>query len=187
MKLLQPRQPKFEINKQERDQLAAAAREIDLIARRFAEIDKLRATLAEAAADFVAGRMPIIEALALGSFRRPDHEEAQGNLVRVLKVRRREILDANADLVQRLRAHAADVAQAKLDESEQAERKHAKTLGIADEDFRPSGNLERLAAEVYAAKDALNNDAPISDTDFARLLAAAGIAAPTTSAVTDDD
>ena len=187
MKLLQPRQPKFEINKQERDQLAAAAREIDSINRRFAELAQLRQTLRDAASDFVTGKLPILEAVKLGSFSRVDHEAAQGNLQRALKQRLRELLDQSADMIQRHREHAAATAQARLDEAEAAERKHAKTLGIADEDFRPSGNLERLAAEVYAAKDALNNDAPISDTDFARLLAAAGIAAPTTSAVTDDD
>ncbi len=124
--------------------------------------------------------------MKLGSFRRLDHEEAQGNLVRVLKVRRHEILDGSADLVQRLRQHAADAAQARLDEAEQAERKHAKSLGLDDDDFRPSGNLERLGAELFGAKDAVNNESPISDTDFARLLEAAGITKPTTAA-TDDD
>ena len=186
MKLL-TRTPKFDLAKSERERLVAAAREMDLIARRFIEINLLRASLAEAAQDFINGKLPILEALALGSFRRPDHEEAQGNLVRVLKNRRREILDQSADLVGRLRQHAADVAQLKLDEAEAAERKAARSAGIDDDDFRPSGNLERLAAEAFAAKDAVGNDAPISDTDFARLLGAAGIAAPSVTAATDDD
>ena len=186
MKLL-TRQPKFEINKQERDQLAAAAREIDLIARRFAEIDKLRATLAEAAQDFILGKLPIHEALALGSFRRPDHEEAQGNLVRVLKVRLREILDANTDLIHRHRQHAADVAQARLDEAEAAERKAARSAGIDDQDFRRSGILERLEAEAFAARDACGDEWPLRQQDLAELFASAGIATGSAPAINTDD
>jgi hypothetical protein len=42
--------------------------------------------------------------------------------------------------------HAADVAQAKLDEAEQVELKAARSAGVDDHDFRPSGHLERLGA-----------------------------------------
>ena len=187
MKLLQPRQPKFEINKQERDQLAAAAREIDSINRRFAELAQLRQTLRDAASDFVNGRMPLLEAVKLGSFSRVDHEAAQGNLQRALKQRLRELLDQNTDLIHRHRQHAADVAQARLDEAEAAERKAARSAGIDDHDFRKSGILERLEAEAFAAKDACGDEWPLRQQDLAELFASAGIAAPTTSAVTDDD
>jgi hypothetical protein len=188
MKLLN-RPPKFDLSKPERERLTAAAKEIDSINRRFAEIAALRSTLAVAATDFVSGKLPILEAVKLGSFSRVDHEAAQGNLTKTLKQRRREILDQNTDLIQRHREHAADVAQARLEEAEQAERKAAKSLGLADEDFRPSGNLERLGTEAFAAKDLCGDEWPIRDTDLAALLAAAGIATPTTSAVTtaDDD
>ena len=186
MKLL-TRPTKLVLSKPERDTLAAAAREIENINRRFAEIGELRQTLRDAAADFVAGKTPILEALALGSFRRLDHEEAQGNLQRALKARLREILDGSADLCRRHRQHAADEAQARLEQAEAAERKHAKTLGIDDDDFRPSGNLERLAAEAFAAKESVNDSSGIRPHDFAQLLEAAGITAPTTSAVSDDD
>jgi hypothetical protein len=186
MKLLS-KAPKLEISKQERERLTAAAREMDLINKRFGEISALRSTLAAAAQDFINGKMPILEAVKLGSFSRVDHEAAQGNLTKTLKQRRREILDQSADLIHRHREHAADVAQARLEEAEQAERKAAKSLGLADEDFRPSGNLERLGTEAFAAKDLCGDEWPIRDTDLAALLEAAGIAAPTTSAVTADD
>jgi hypothetical protein len=186
MKLLN-RQPKLELSKIERERLTAAAREMDLINKRFSEIAGLRQTLRDAAADFVAGRLPILEAVALGSFSRVDHDQAQGNLVRALKARLREILDQSADLIQRHREHAADVAQARLEEAEQAERKAAKSLGLADEDFRPSGNLERLGTEAFAAKDLCGDEWPIRDTDLAALLAAAGIATGSAPAFTADD
>ena len=186
MKLL-TRQPKFEINKQERDQLAAAAREIDSINRRFAELSQLRQSLRDAAADFVAGRMPIIEAIKIGSFSRVDHEQAQFNLQRILKQRLREILDQSADMIHRHREHAAATAQARLDEAEAAERKAARSAGIDDHDFRKSGILERLEAEAFAAKDACGDEWPLRQQDLAELFQAAGIATPTTSAVTDDD
>jgi hypothetical protein len=186
MKLLN-RQPKLELSKIERERLTAAAREMDLINKRFSEIAGLRQTLRDAAADFIAGRLPILEAVALGSFSRVDHDQAQGNLVRALKARLREILDQSADLIQRHREHAADVAQARLEEAEQAERKAAKSLGLADEDFRPSGNLERLGTEAFAAKDLCGDEWPIRDTDLAALLAAAGIATGSAPAFTADD
>jgi DNA repair exonuclease SbcCD ATPase subunit len=188
MKLLN-RPPKLELSKSERERLVATAKELENINRRFAEIAALRQTLRDAAADFVAGRLPILEAVALGSFSRVDHDTAQGNLVRALKSRLRELLDQSADLIHRHREHAADVAQARLEEAEQAERKAARTAGIDDDDFRPSGNLERLGADLYAAKDLCGDEWPIRQHDLVELFASAGIAAPTTSAVTsaDDD
>jgi DNA repair exonuclease SbcCD ATPase subunit len=186
MKLLN-RPPKFDLSKPERERLTAAAKEIDSINRRFAEIAALRQTLRDAAADFVAGRLPLLEAVALGSFSRVDHDQAQGKLVRALKARLREILDQNTDLIQRHREHAAAIAEARLAEAEAAERKAARTAGIDDDDFRPSGNLERLAADLYAAKDLCGDEWPIRQHDLAELFASAGIATPTTSAVTDDD
>ena len=190
MKLLS-KAPKLEISKQERERLTAAAREMDLINKRFGEISALRSTLAAAAQDFINGKMPILEAVKLGSFSRVDHDQAQGNLVKTLKQRRREILDGNSDLIFRHRQHAADVAQARLEETEQAERKAARAAGIDDQDFRKSGNIERLEAEAFAARDACDDEAwPIRDTDLAALLAAAGIAtgsAPAFTADEDDD
>jgi hypothetical protein len=189
MKLLS-RPPKFDLSKPERERLTAAAREIDNINKRFSEIAALRQTLRDAAADFVAGRLPILEAVALGSFSRVDHDTAQGNLVRALKSRLRELLDQSADLIHRHREHAADVAQARLEETEQAERKAARTAGIDDDDFRPSGNLERLGAELFAAKDLCGDEWPIRQHDLAELFASAGIAtgsAPAFTADEDDD
>ena len=189
MKLLS-KAPKFDLSKPERERLVAAAKELENINKRFSEIAALRQTLRDAAADFVAGRLPILEAVALGSFSRVDHDTAQGNLVRALKARLREILDGNSDLIFRHRQHAADVAQARLEETEQAERKAARTAGIDDDDFRPSGNLERLAADLYAAKDLCGDEWPIRQHDLAALLEAAGIAtgsAPAFTADEDDD
>jgi hypothetical protein len=186
MKLLN-RPPKLELSKSERERLVAAAREIDSINKRFGEIAGLRQTLRDAAADFIAGRLPILEAVALGSFSRVDHDQAQGNLVRALKARLREILDGNSDLIFRHRQHAADVAQARLEETEQAERKAARTAGIDDDDFRPSGNLERLAADLYAAKDLCGDEWPIRQHDLAALLEAAGIATGSAPAFTADE
>jgi hypothetical protein len=186
MKLLS-RPPKFDLAKPERERLTAAAREIDSINKRFGEIAGLRQTLRDAATDFVAGRLPILEAVALGSFSRVDHDQAQGNLVRALKARLREILDGNSDLIFRHRQHAADVAQARLEETEQAERKAARTAGIDDDDFRPSGNLERLAADLYAAKDLCGDEWPIRQHDLAALLEAAGIATGSAPAFTADE
>ena len=189
MKLLS-KAPKLEISKQERERLTAAAREMDLINKRFSEIAALRQTLRDAAADFVAGRLPILEAVALGSFSRVDHDQAQGNLVRALKARLRELLDQNTDLIQRHREHAAAIAEARLAEAEAAERKAARTAGIDDDDFRPSGNLERLAADLYAAKDLCGDEWPIRQHDLAELFASAGIAtgsAPAFTADEDDD
>jgi hypothetical protein len=186
MKLLS-RPPKFDLAKPERERLTAAAREIDSINKRFGEIAGLRQTLRDAAADFIAGRLPILEAVALGSFSRVDHDQAQGNLVRALKARLREILDGNSDLIFRHRQHAADVAQARLEETEQAERKAARTAGIDDDDFRPSGNLERLAADLYAAKDLCGDEWPIRQHDLAALLEAAGIATGSAPAFTADE
>jgi DNA repair exonuclease SbcCD ATPase subunit len=189
MKLLS-RPPKFDLAKPERDRLAAAAKELENINRRFAEIAALRQTLRDAAADFIAGRLPILEAVALGSFSRVDHDTAQGNMQRALKSRMRELLDQNTDLIQRHREHAAAIAEARLAEAEAAERKAARTAGIDDDDFRPSGNLERLAADLYAAKDLCGDEWPIRQHDLAALLAAAGIAtgsAPAFTAADDDD
>ena len=92
-----------------------------------------------------------------------------------------------ADLIHRHRQHAADVAQARLDEAEQVERKAARSAGIDDEDFRKSGILERLEAEAFAARDACGAAWPHRQQDLAELFASAGIATPTTSAVTDND
>ena len=186
MKLLS-KAPKFDLAKSERDTLVAAAKEIDSINKRFAEIDQLRATLAKCADDFICGRMPLIEAMKLGSFSRVELEPAQLALVKVLKRRRIEILNQSADLCRRHRQHAADEAQARLEQAEAAERKHAKTLGIDDDDFRPSGNLERLASEALAAKESVNDESAIRPHDFAQLLEAAGLAAPQIAAATDDD
>jgi F0F1-type ATP synthase epsilon subunit len=189
MKLLN-RPPKFDLSKPERERLVAAAREIDNINRRFAEIAALRQTLRDAAADYINGKLPLIEAIKLGSFSRVDHDTAQGNMQRALKARLREILDQNIDLIFRHREHAADVAQARLDEAEAAERKAARTAGIDDDDFRPSGNIERLAADLYAAKDLCGDEWPIRQHDLAALLEAAGIAtgsAPAFTADEDDD
>jgi DNA repair exonuclease SbcCD ATPase subunit len=189
MKLLS-RAPKLELSKSERERLVAAAKELENINRRFAEIAALRQTLRDAAADFVAGRLPILEAVALGSFSRVDHDTAQGNMQRALKSRMRELLDQSADMIHRHRQHAADVAQARLDEAEAAERKAARTAGIDDDDFRPSGNLERLGAELFAAKDLCGDEWPIRQHDLAALLEAAGIAtgsAPAFTAADDDD
>jgi DNA repair exonuclease SbcCD ATPase subunit len=187
MKLLTPRPPKFDLSKPERDRLAAAAKEIDSINRRFAEIAALRQTLRDAAADFVAGRLPILQAVALGSFARVDHDQTQSNLVRTLKARLREILADNSDLIHRHREHAAAIAEARLAEAEAAERKAARTAGIDDDDFRPSGNLERLAADLYAAKDLCGDEWPIRQHDLAALLEAAGIATGSAPAFTADD
>jgi hypothetical protein len=187
MKLLS-RPPKFDLSKPERERLTAAAREIDNINKRFSEIAALRQTLRDAAADFVAGRLPILEAVALGSFSRVDHDTAQGNLVRALKARLREILDQNTDLIRRHHQHAVELAEARANEAERLERKAAHDLGIADEDFRPSGALERLKAEAAIASDAIHEDGwEYRAHDHSNLLAAAGIATPTTSAVTADD
>jgi hypothetical protein len=186
MKLLS-KAPKFDLSKPERERLVAAAREIDSINRRFSEIAALRQTLRDAAADFIAGRLPILEAVALGSFSRVDHDTAQGNLVRALKARLREILDGNSDLIFRHREHAAATAEARLAEAEAAERKAARTAGIDDDDFRPSGNLERLAADLYAAKDLCGDEWPIRQHDLAALLEAAGIATGSAPAFTADD
>lgn len=186
MKLL-TRQPKFDLSKSERDQLAATAKEIDSINRRFAELAQLRQTLRDAAADFVAGKLPILEAVKLGSFSRVDHEQAQFNLQRALKQRLREILDQSADMIQRHRQHAAATAQSRLEEAEAAERKAARSAGIDDDDFRPSGNLERLGAEVFAAKDMCSHEWPIRQHDLAELFASAGIATGSAPAINTDD
>jgi hypothetical protein len=186
MKLLN-RPPKLELSKSERERLVAAAKEMDSINKRFAEIAALRQTLRDAAADFVAGRLPILEAVALGSFSRVDHDTAQGNMQRALKARLREILADNSDLIHRHREHAAAIAEARLAEAEAAERKAARTAGIDDDDFRPSGNLERLAADLYAAKDLCGDEWPIRQHDLANLLAAAGIATGSAPAFTADD
>jgi hypothetical protein len=186
MKLLS-KAPKFDLAKPERERLTAAAREIDNINKRFSEIAALRQTLRDAAADFVSGKLPILEAVALGSFSRVDHDTAQGNMQRTLKARLREILDGNSDLIFRHRQHAADVAQARLEEAEQAERKAARAAGIDDQDFRKSGNIERLEAEAFAARDLCGDEWPIRDTDLAALLAAAGIATGSAPAFTADD
>ena len=186
MKLL-TRQPKFEINKQERDQLAAAAREIDSINRRFAELSQLRQTLRDAASDFVNGRMPLLEAVKIGSFARVDHEQGQINLQRALKQRLRELLDQSADMIHRHREHAAATAQARLDEAEAAERKAARSAGIDDDDFRKSGILERLAAEAFAARDACGDEWPLRQQDLAELFASAGIATGSAPAINTDD
>jgi hypothetical protein len=90
-------------------------------------------------------------------------------------------------LIFRHRQHAADVAQARLEETEQAERKAARTAGIDDDDFRPSGNLERLAADLYAAKDLCGDEWPIRQHDLAALLEAAGIATGSAPAFTADE
>ena len=186
MKLL-TRTPKFDLSKSELAQLAAAAKEIDSINKRFAELSQLRQTLRDAAADFVSGKMPILEAVKLGSFSRVDHEAAQGNLQRTLKVRLRELLDQSADLIHRHRQHAADVAQAKLEEAEAAERKAARSAGIDDQDFRKSGILERLEAESFAARDACGDEWPLRQQDLAELFASAGIATGSAPAINTDD
>ena len=186
MKLLQPRK-KFDLSKSERDQLAATAKEIDSINKRFAELAQLRQTLRDAAADFVSGKLPIIEAVKLGSFSRVDHEAAQGNLQRALKQRLRELLDQSADMIQRHREHAAATAQARLDEAEAAERKAARSAGIDDQDFRKSGILERLEAESFAARDACGDEWPLRQQDLAELFASAGIATGSAPAIHTDD
>jgi DNA repair exonuclease SbcCD ATPase subunit len=178
MKLLS-RPPKFDLAKPERERLVATAKELENINRRFAEIAALRQTLRDAAADFVAGRLPILEAVALGSFSRVDHDTAQGNLVRALKARLREILDQNTDLIRRHHLHAMELAEARANEAERLERKAAHDLGIADEDFRPSGALERLKAEAAIASDAIHEDGwEYRAHDLGNLLEAAGLAAP---------
>jgi hypothetical protein len=187
MKLLTPRPPKFDLAKPERERLVATAKELENINRRFAEIAALRQTLRDAAADFVAGKLPILEAVKLGSFSRVDHEQAQFNLQRILKQRLREILDASADMIHRHREHAAATAQARLDEAEAAERKAARSAGIDDQDFRKSGILERLEAKAFAAKDMCSDEWPLRQQNLAELFASAGIATPSASAVTDDD
>jgi hypothetical protein len=186
MKLLS-KAPKFDLSKPERERLVAAAREIDSINRRFSEIAALRSTLAAAAQDFINGKMPILEAVKLGSFSRVSHEAAEGEMRKALKRRTRELIDGNSDLIFRHRQHAADVAQARLEEAEQAERKAAKSLGLADEDFRPSGNLERLGTEAFAAKDLCGDEWPIRQHDLGNLLEAAGIATGSAPAFTADD
>jgi hypothetical protein len=180
--------PKFDLSKPERERLGAAAKEIDSINRRFAEIAALRGTLAAAATDFVSGKMSIIEALKLGSFSRVSHEAAEGELRKALKRRTRELIDGNSDLIRRHHQHAVELAEARANEAERLERKAAHDLGIADEDFRPSGALERLKAEAAIAGDAIHEDGwEYRQHDLAALLAAAGIATPTTSAVTDEE
>ena len=186
MKLLS-RPPKFDLAKPERERLVATAKELENINKRFSEIAALRQTLRDAAADFVAGRLPLLQAVAIGSFSRVDHDTAQGNLVRALKARLRELLDQNTDLIQRHREHAAATAEARLAEAEAAERKAARTAGIDDDDFRPSGNLERLAADLYAAKDLCGDEWPIRQHDLAALLEAAGIATGSAPAFTADE
>jgi hypothetical protein len=187
MKLLS-RPPKFDLAKPERERLTAAAREIDNINRRFAEIAALRSTLAAAAQDFINGKMPILEAVKLGSFSRVSHEAAEGEMRKALKRRTRELIDGNTDLIRRHHQHAVELAEARANEAERLERKAAHDLGIADEDFRPSGALERLKAEAAIASDAIHEDGwEYRAHDLSNLLAAAGIATPTTSAVTADD
>jgi hypothetical protein len=59
------------------------------------------------------------------------------------------------------------------------ERKAAQDLGIADGDFRPSGALERLTAEAFAARDGIHEDGwEYRQHDLAELLAAAGLGTP---------
>jgi hypothetical protein len=187
MKLLN-RPPKLELSKPERDRLAAAAREIDSINRRFGEIAALRSTLAAAAQDFINGKMPILEAVKLGSFSRVDHDTAQGNLTKALKRRLRELIDGNTDLIRRHHQHAVELAEARANEAERLERKAAYDLGIADEDFRPSGALERLKAEAAIASDAIHEDGwEYRQHDLAALLQAAGIATGSAPAFTADD
>jgi hypothetical protein len=180
--------PKFDLSKPERERLTAAAKEIDSINRRFAEIAALRSTLAAAATDFVSGKMPILEAIKLGSFSRVSHEAAEGELRKALKRRLRELIDSNSDLIRKHHQHAVQLAEARANEAERLERKAARDLAITDEDFRPSGALERLKAEAAIARDAIHEDGwEFRQHDLAALLEAAGIATPTTSAGTDDD
>jgi hypothetical protein len=187
MKLLS-KAPKFDLSKPERERLVAAAKELENINRRFAEIAALRGTLAAAATDFVSGKMSIIEAIKLGSFSRVSHEAAQGNLVKALKRRLRELIDGNTDLIRRHHQHAVELAEARANEAERLERKAAHDLGIADEDFRPSGALERLKTEAAIASDAIHEDGwEYRQHDLANLLAAAGIATGSAPAFTDDD
>jgi hypothetical protein len=190
MKLLN-RPPKFDLSKPERERLTAAAREIDNINKRFSEIAALRSTLAAAATDFVSGKMPLIEAIKLGSFSRVSHEAAEGELRKALKRRLRELIDGNTDLIRRHHQHAVELAEARANEAERLERKAAHDLGIADEDFRPSGALERLKAEAAIARDGIHEDGwEYRQHDLANLLAAAGIAtgsAPAFTAADDDD
>jgi hypothetical protein len=179
MKLMTPRPPKFDLAKPERERLVAAAKELENINRRFAEIAALRSTLAAAATDFVSGKMPLIEAIKLGSFSRVSHEAAEGELRKALKRRLRELIDSNTDLIRRHHEHAVQLAEARANEAERLERKAAHDLGIADEDFRPSGALERLMAEAAIARDAIHEDGwEYRQHDLAALLQAAGIAAP---------
>jgi hypothetical protein len=171
--------PKFDLSKPERERLGAAAKEIDSINRRFAEIAALRSTLAAAAADFVSGKLPILEAIKLGSFSRVSHEAAEGELRKVIKRRMRELIDGNTDLIRKHHEHAVQLAEARANEAERLERKAASDLGIADEDFRPSGALERLKAEAAIARDAIHEDGwEYRQHDLANLLEAAGLAAP---------
>jgi hypothetical protein len=174
-----PRPPKFDLAKPERERLVAAAKELENINRRFAEIAALRRILAEAATDFINGKMPILEAVKLGSFSRVDHEVAQGELSKALKRRLREIVDSNTDLIRKHREHAVELAEARANEAERLERKAAHDLGIADEDFRPSGALERLKAEAHAARDGIHEEGwEYRQHDLAELLAAAGLGTP---------
>jgi hypothetical protein len=178
MKLLS-KAPKFDLSKPERERLVAAAREIDNINKRFSEIAALRSTLAAAAADFVSGKLPILEAIKLGSFSRVSHEAAEGELRKVIKRRLRELIDSNTDLIRRHHQHAVELAEARANEAERLERKAAHDLGISDEDFRPSGALERLKAEAAIASDAIHEDGwEYRQHDLANLLEAAGLAAP---------
>jgi hypothetical protein len=187
MKLLS-KAPKFDLSKPERERLVAAAKELENINKRFSEIAALRQTLRDAAADFVAGRLPILEAVALGSFSRVDHDQAQGNLVRALKRRLRELIDSNTDLIRKHHEHAVQLAEARANEAERLERKAAHDLGIADEDFRPSGALERLKAEAAIASDAIHEDGwEYRAHDLAALLEAAGIATGSAPAFTADE
>jgi hypothetical protein len=187
MKLLS-RPPKFDLAKPERERLVAAAREIDNINKRFSEIAALRQTLRDAAADFVAGKLPILEAIKLGSFSRVSHEAAEGELRKVIKRRLRELIDSNTDLIRRHHEHAVELAEARANEAERLERKAAHDLGIADEDFRPSGALERLKAEAAIASDAIHEDGwEYRAHDLAALLQAAGIATGSAPAFTADE
>lgn len=138
--------PKFEPTADERERIDAAAAELAGIDERLAQVVDLRAHLANAADDFAAGKMGLVEAIAALSSANDAsaRHELANTLRKPLKLRARAVLQEVHDILERKREAECAWLCERCAKLEQTERAEARELGIPADDFEPSPTLARL-------------------------------------------
>jgi hypothetical protein len=166
----------FTLTKADRARVVAAFDELKTIEQRANQIGELRANLEQAAEDFFAGKISLLEALQLRNFDHRAFDQEARALRGYLKTRQRGIPERLKDLIEAYRANLLDELGEQLAAAEEAERQAFRAVGVSADDYRPSAKIERLKSQHAAAQAEIGEE--ITRHDLEALFITAGLKRP---------